>query len=422
MTLIYNLVFLLFVLVSLPRAIKRRFANEEYKGMLSRRLFTGKIDWVSEKPKVWLNGVSVGEIISLGPLVGEYEERYPGIRLYITATTGTGYQRIRSLYPKHMAGGMPLDFSWLVRRRITKVSPDMIVSVELDLWPNFLTACARMKVPFCVVSGRISESSSRGYAKVKALMSEPFSAISLFLGQDRVDTERAVEMGIKEENVKVGGNLKFDLLKTEKADLEGPLKELSCDKRSVLVLASTHKPEENWLLDALDKVDFKGRKDWRLIMAARHPERRDELVSLLKQKGWGCCLYSDWVKGRIWENNEILLIDRLGVLSSLYALADLAFIGGSLIPHGGQNMIEPAAVGCPVLYGPHVFNFREAHGILEDCDGSFTLSGREELVEKFSTLLENKELRVACAARARTALLSRQGVAKRNLDILSHFN
>lgn len=422
MTFFYDMVFFLFALVSLPKAIRRRFANPEYKGMLKRRLFTGKIQWKNDCPKVWLNGVSVGEVISLGPLVKEYESKFPGIRLYITATTGTGFHRIRNLYPNHMAAGMPLDFSWLVKRRIKKVNPDIIVSVELDLWPNFLTACGRMKVPFCVVSGRISESSCRGYGKIQVLLSEPFSAISLFLGQDKVDADRAMEIGIPKERVEVGGNLKFDLLNTEKSDLEGPLKELALEPNKVLVLASTHRPEESWLLEALGRIDFKEQSEWKLVLAARHPERQEELEVLLEEKGWGCCLYSSWMEGRNWEQGEVLLIDRLGVLSKLYALADLAFIGGSLIPHGGQNMIEAAAVGCPVVYGPHVFNFREAHALLVESEGSFVISGKEDLEEQFTTLLENGELRVACADRARRAVCSRQGVARRNFDILSKFH
>lgn len=422
MTFIYDLVFFLFVLVSLPKAIRRRFANPEYKGMLSRRLFGTAMEWNEDHPKVWLNGVSVGEVISLGPLVKEYEHRYPGIRLYITATTGTGYNRIKELYPEHTAAGMPLDFSWMVKRRLSKISPDLIVSVELDLWPNFLTACSRMRIPFSVVSGRVSESSSRGYSKVQALIAEPFSAIQLFLTQDQVDADRAVEMGIPKERVQVGGNLKFDLLKTEKEDLEGSLVALEEDKKKVLVLASTHRPEESWLIEALEKVGFKERGDWRLIIAPRHPERGEELINLIQSRGWNCLLYSNLKQKGTWEKNEVLLVDRLGVLSKLYAIADLAFIGGSLIPHGGQNMIEPAAVGCPVAYGPHVFNFREAHSLLEECGGYFPISSRESLVEELTALLENDEERVACAARARSAVLSKQGVAKRNLDILSQFH
>jgi len=157
-------------------------------------------------------------------------------------------------------------------------------------------------------------------------------------------------------------------------------------------------------------------------MAPRHPERQEEITTLLKGRGWESCLYSQWKEGRSWKEGEVLFIDRLGVLSSLYSLADLAFIGGSLIPHGGQNMIEAAAVGCPVMYGPHVFNFRETHALLIESRGCFSVSGKEALVEEFTKILENGEARLACASRARSAVLSRQGVARRTLDFLTPFH
>jgi 3-deoxy-D-manno-octulosonic-acid transferase len=416
----YDFIFLLFFLFSIPKAIKRRRLNPEYKGMLSRRFISPKPQWKDGFPKIWLNGVSVGEVISLGPLVKEFEERYPGIRLIISATTGTGYHRILKLYPNHQAMALPFDFSYCVARRFKKIQPDLIIFAELDLWPNFLSFCKDFKIPFVVVGGRISESSARGYAKIKGLLADPLEAIQLFLAQDEIDAERAIAMGIRESAVKVGGNLKFDLLKTQSPELPKALSVLKQEGQHWLILASTHRPEEKMMLEIIQKMkeNLNFPKDWSLILVPRHPERSDEVEKEIVEHGFSCVRFSALESGITRSEGEFILIDKIGVLSSLYGLADLCFVGGSLIPHGGQNMIEPAAMGCPVFFGPHVHNFREAVSLLLNEKGAIRLKNLEECSETLSKLLNETDLRFKLAENARKAVTSRQGVAKNNLDII----
>ena len=199
--------------------------NAAYRGMLWRRIFCRVPPKKPEIPRIWLNGVSVGETIALGPLIRKLEEEYPGIVLIISCTTGTGYQRACSLYSKHTIIGYPLDFSWIVDFFLRRIKPDIVISLELDLWPNFLMGCKKRSIPFIVVSGRLSENSTRGYEKFAPIIAEPFGYVTLFLAQDTIDAERATRIGIRPERVQVGGHLKFDLLMTE-IHLDNPLVQL----------------------------------------------------------------------------------------------------------------------------------------------------------------------------------------------------
>lgn len=409
---LYDLLFFIFALVSAPKPIRRGLRNPAYKGMLGRRLKGGQPSWVEGHPKLWFNGVSVGEIVSLAPLIRAFERAHPGIRVVITTTTGTGYQRALKLYPQHQVMGYPLDFSWVVSRRLRRFRPHLIVSVELDLWPNFLMACGREKIPYVVVAGRLSESSTRGYAKVSGWI--PFENLHAFYGQDEIDASRALEIGLKSSKVSVGGNLKFDLIRTEGPELDPLCSGMAALDEAPLILASTHEPEEAMILDALETLDWKSVETTpSLVMVPRHPERKEALLKSLGEKGWKLRCYSEIESIDQLEKGEVLLVDRIGVLPQLYSFAKIAIVGGSFIPHGGQNMIEPAAMGCVPIYGPHVQNFREASSLLEQEKASFRVKNIEEMRQKLSHLLENSEELVKASARGRSAIQKRQGVAEK---------
>lgn len=415
----YNLVFFLFGLFALPKTLKRQKKSPEYRGMISRRFKYIPMDWKEGFPKFWLNAVSVGEIVALNPLVQAIEKDYPGIRLLISATTGTGYHRAKSLYPNHQVIAYPYDFSFVVDKFLKNYKPDVFVSCELDLWPNFLYGCKKFGVPFVVVSGRISDHSIGGYIKVKHIIAEPLSAVSMFLAQDKVDAERAEQIGIPK--VQQTGNLKFDLLKTEVDDLSDFHRQLKKEGEKCLVIASTHHPEEKMIVEVLQSLHFFEKSDWKLILVPRHPERTQEILEDLQSKSLEAELYTELEQASAPMNTKIMIVNKIGVLPKMFQLSDICFMGGSLIPHGGQNMIEPAALGCAVFFGPHVQNFREASKILLDNQAAVQVKNHDDLKEKWSIYLDDLEPSIKLSKRAKEAIESRRGVAKRTLHEIKTF-
>ena len=401
-----------------PKALARRRANRAYRGMLSRRLFCPHLE-KGEGPRLWLNGVSVGEVASARPLVEALEKKYPGSRLVISCTTGTGYQRASELYgARHDVIGYPLDFSFIAGRFLRKIKPDVVVMMELDLWPNFLMQCAEQKVPVLVVGGRLSESSTSGYEKIKPFLSSAFEAVHRFMGQDEEDARRALRIGFRPGQVCVGGNLKFDALETVRrpaAELGLPVDK---DGQRLLVLASTHEPEEAMVFGALEKLPAEVLKTWGRIVVPRHPERCQGLERWLEKRGHRCRRYSDLKGAALWKasSGEILLVDVIGVLSRLYHLSDVVFVGGSLIPHGGQNMMEPAALGCAVCYGPHVQNFRQAAELLRKARGVMEIAGESGLSTSLTRLLGDAAWRDDLGRRGASAVAGQQGATQRALS------
>jgi len=410
----YNFIFFIFGVLSLPKTLKRQRKVPEYRGMILRRFKCETMLWKEGLPKLWLNAVSVGEMVALSPLVKEIEKEYPDIILLISATTGTGYHRAKALYPKHQVIGYPFDFSFIVDKFLKTYKPDVIISCELDLWPNFLYGCQKYQIPFVVVSGRISDSSIGGYQKVKPLIQSALKGVTLFCAQDFIDAERADKIGLI--HVKQLGNLKFDLLKTEMEPLTEFFQKLKAEGEHFLVLASTHHPEEAMLLEVLDRCKFWDKKNWKCIMVPRHPERKEDLAALLNEKQISFKFFTDLIeKNEIYEQ-QVLIVDQIGVLSKFYQLSDMCFIGGSLITHGGQNMIEPAAIGCAVFFGPHVQNFREASQILLQHEAAVQVKNTSELVENWLIYLDDLQLLLKLSNNAKGAILSRRGVAKKTLQ------
>lgn len=417
MKLLYDAFFLLFGLVSLPRALSRRMRNPAYKGMLARRLRSPFPRWTPGLPRIWINGVSVGEVASAQPLVAELEKRFLGIRLVISSTTGTGFARATALYGKrHEVLAYPLDFSFVVSSFLRALNPDIVVSMELDLWPNFLTCCKERGIPLVVAGGRLSEFSTRGYVKARRILAGPLSAVTFFLAQDKTDAERAARIGIDPARIEVGGNLKFDLLPEKGAPLAPPFSGIAASGRKHLVLASTHHPEEEMIFKELSRIGWKERfAQWRIIFAPRHPERASELIRLAEKEGYKAVLFKDLAAGNA-SDWDLLVIDRIGVLLPAFRASELAFVGGSLIPHGGQNMIEPAALGLPIFFGPSVENFREASAALLSEGAAVQVEDAHGFGRVLEELASSEERRKDLGAKAGLAIERKKGAAKYAAD------
>ncbi|MGE5386627.1 MAG: lipid IV(A) 3-deoxy-D-manno-octulosonic acid transferase, partial [Betaproteobacteria bacterium] len=303
----------------------------------------------SALPVIWVHAVSVGETRAAEPLVRALIARYPGHALLLTGMTPTGREAALQVYGNSVVQAyLPYDYLGAVSRFLKHFQPRCGVLMETEVWPNLLATCAASRIPVFLANARLSERSARGYARFGALARPAFAALSGAAAQDEADAARLLALGVK--TVVVCGNLKFDVRVPEAMKDQGRRWRDALDKRPIWLAASTREGEEELVLDALARVGG----DALLVLVPRHPQRFKAVAELLDQRGLATVCRSVGLPNaqtRIW------LGDSMGEMVAYYTLADVAFVGGSLLPLGGQNLIEAAACGCPVLVGPHTFNF-----------------------------------------------------------------
>ena len=304
-----------------------------------------------------MHAVSVGETLAAVPLVKALQQQYPQLPITITTTTPTGSERVQAAFGdsvQHVYG--PYDLPWLVRHFLRQLQPRLCLIMETELWPNLLAGCAAAKVPVVLVNARLSKRSARGYARVGALTRGMLADLSLIAAQERSDARRFVRLGMAAEKVVVTGSIKTDVVVTDsqrelgfqlRAQLE------ASHRRYVVIAASTHAGEDEMVLDAFAQVRG-ARPDAALILVPRHPERFDAVAALIAARDFAMARRS---RNDATEATAVLLGDSMGELMAFYAAADVAFVGGSLVPRGGHNLLEPAALAMAIVQGPHTFNF-----------------------------------------------------------------
>ncbi|MHC4077018.1 MAG: 3-deoxy-D-manno-octulosonic acid transferase [Planctomycetota bacterium] len=417
---VYNLTWLLAALFYLPVFMWRLVLSSGFRRVLPQRL--GFVpETTSNRQVIWIHGVSVGEIKTAGNLVQRLGERYPDVELVISATTPTGYKLARELYPGQRVIFYPYDFAFCPRLALSRVRPACVLIMEREIWPNFLWGAFRRNIAMAIVNGRISEHSARGYKSVRGLLPH-IDLIDMYCVQDEEYAQRLRELGVNPATIRVTGNMKYDNVKLkEPSRLSAHLRSwLSPDGRLVIVCGSTHAPEEIWLCQAVRRVEQRLGARVRVVLVPRHPERTSNVVDGLKGSGLCSALWSRQDAERLTElsNDAILVVDTIGHLENFYGACDVAFVGGSLIPHGGQNMLEPAALGKAVLFGPHVHNFRmDVHQLLR-ADAARQASGLEDLDQKLEELLVDRELRSGLGERAVALIRRNQGSTDRTLEEL----
>lgn len=312
------------------------------------------------KPVIWLHTVSVGETRAAAPLVKALQARYPERQILLTHATPTGRETGEQLFGVSVIRCyLPYDFPWATRRFLKHFRPVFGLLLETEIWPNLIDACWRVGTPLALVNARLSERSARRYARFGSLTRASLQKLALVAAQTDEDAQRLAELGAGK--VEIMGNLKFDMRPPEQALASGAaLRATFGGERRVLLAASTREGEESLLLDMLERLgrDDLLRKDLLLVVVPRHPQRFDEVAALLAQRGIPCQRRSQ--DGILSPETRVLLGDSMGEMFAYYAACDLAIIGGSLLPFGGQNLIEACAVGKPVLLGPHTYNFAEA--------------------------------------------------------------
>lgn len=423
MTLVYDLVYLLAVSLGWPLALIRRWRRGPGSVSLGERLGDIRVR-TGESPCVWLHGVSLGEINATRSLVAELRRRYPDLAIAISSTTQTGLARARTLYPDLIVFRFPLDFSFVLRRVFERIRPSIIVLMELEAWPNLLEVAADRHIPVVIANARITEGKSMRRFRwpiVRSVARRMFSRVTWVAAQNQTYARRFEQLGVPPDRISVTGSLKYDT-----ADLADHMpgqdelaEQMGIDRRCpLLVCGSTGPGEEALLLAVYERICADGH-DLQLALIPRKPERFDEVAELIASRGHACVRRSTGERSGAGENaatRPVFLGDTMGELRKFYALADIVFVGRSLVPMGGSDVIEAAALGKPVLVGPHVENFADPVRLLCEHEGCWQVQDAEELSGAIRDWLANAEQCKQMAERARRTIASQRGATGRTID------
>ncbi len=413
----YDLVWWLAIVLASPWWGWRSLRDPAFGRMVRERLGFGlpRPPGPGERQRILIHGVSVGEVKAATSLVALLEAEHPELEVVISTTTDTGLEIAERLFPGLRVVRFPIDPSLLVSRFLRSIAPVCVVLIELEIWANFLRAANRQGIPIAVVNGRITDESYRSYRSFRHLLPQ-FNRISLFCVQSEEYAQRFAGLGQGSERILVTGNVKADSLGDRLVEpgeellrLLGPV-----EGQRLLCCGSTHDPEELWLAAAWRPSS----PEARLVRVRRHPRRAPGVVAALAQAGLSCQTLSALRAGEVPNPGLPVVVDTIGELERIYALADLVFIGGSLVPHGGQNMLEPAAQGRAVVYGPHVENFQFEAGLLESMGAGVRLAGREALGDELARLLGDRAARTAMGQAGLEAVRAQQGATRRTLVAL----
>jgi 3-deoxy-D-manno-octulosonic-acid transferase len=418
MYLIYSALLAAGLLVSLPYWLLQALRHGKYRAGLGERLgrIPRRLVAESPRPAIWIHAVSLGEVLAISGLAAELTKRFPQYRVVVSTTTDTGQKLARSRFGAENVFYFPLDFAFAIRSYLRLLRPELIVIAETEFWPNFLRLAHASGARIAVVNARISDRSWPGYRRFRRLLTIVLRQVDLFLTQTSEDARRLEEIGAPAERVKVTGNLKFDVPAPPAAAIVASLRAafLRASAGPVIVCGSTVDGEEPLLLQAFENV-LASHPRAVMILAPRHPERFGEVSELLEQLGIRFWRRSLWSGDSIVSG--VLLIDTIGELAALYALADVAFVGGSLVPRGGHNIIEPALHGVPIVVGNHTENFRDIVGLFQSRDAVLVV-GPAELPLALMELISNPVERAELGRRGAETLRVQMGATQRTLEAL----
>lgn len=389
----------------------------------SRRERLGLIDAGShEQPVIWLHAASVGEVLAAGSLIDALCSRYPNHRLAITTMTATGAERVEALAKKRLDSGavgevshyfVPLDFPGAARRFVTSLRPSLAIFFETELWPNLLHACHRRNIPLAVVNGRLSAKAMRDYRRIGALMAGALGSVDWLAAKSEQDAERFRRLGMADERITIVGSLKFDIRLDDRLNADSGRLRTAIGDRPIWVAGSTHPGEDEQVL-AAHRLLRQRHPSALLILVPRHPARFDEVAALCQRHGERVTRRSKDEPAE--ADTTVYLGDTMGELLALYGAADAAFVGGSLVPIGGHNLLEPAALGVPVLSGPELANFSDVAEVLREAGALIEVADGTVLGEALIALLDDPAERQRRAAAGRAAIDANRGALIRTLE------
>jgi 3-deoxy-D-manno-octulosonic-acid transferase len=394
-------------------ARKRRAGLPERLGRVPQRIRTG-----ARQQTIWIHAVSVGEVLAVSRLVTELKKRFPSTRVVVSTTTATGQKLAREKFGAEDVFYFPLDFAFAVRAYLRELRPELIIMAETEFWPRFLHEAAKAGARVVVVNARISDRSFPRYRRMRSLVARILGNIDIFLAQTEEDARRLREIGAISGRVKVSGNLKFDIQIRESAftaQLRAMLERSGMPK--VIVAGSTVEGEEEVVVRAAQNA-FAPDSPRLLVLAPRHPERFDGVAQMLGRMG-----VVTWRRSQLRGDEDlsigVLLLDTVGELASIYSLGDVAFVGGSMAPRGGHNILEPATYGKAIVVGPHTENFRDIVEMFRREQAVLIAQDENDLVRLFRGLLLDDAERAEIGARAAALVERNAGATARTLDELS---
>lgn len=411
---LYTLLFHLALPLILLRLLWRARRAPAYRQRIGERFAIGL---PALKPGgIWVHAVSVGESIAAAPMIRELKARHPELPITVTCMTPTGSERIRALFGDSVQHCyLPYDLPWAAARFLDRARPRLAVVMETELWPNHIHQCARRGIPVALANARLSERSARGYARFARLAAPMLAELSLIAVQTAAEAERFRQLGARPECVEVTGSIKFDLhidpaLSERAARLR---RGWQAEQRPVWIAASTHAGEDEIVLAAHRQL-LATHPDALLILVPRHPERFGSVFELCRREGLATVRRS--LDQPVTAQTQVLLGDTMGELLFLYALADVAFVGGSLVENGGHNLLEPAALGKPVLSGPHLFNFLDIAAQLREAGALREVADAPALVQAVTEFWNDPQRTAQARMAGLAVLVANQGALGRLLD------
>jgi len=420
MPFLLNLIYATLLAVCSPILLYRSIRTGRYRdGWREKLLGTAPLR-IGDRPCVWFHAVSVGEVLLLKSVIGELQRRRPNWDAVISTTTQTGLAVARRTYPDLVTFYAPLDFSWSVRRAIARVRPTVLALVELELWPNLVRSAKDAGARVVIVNGRLSSRSHKGYRKIRRPLGPTLRRLDAVAAQNGEYASRFVDLGVPSSRVRVTGSVKFDGLESDRGNSKTVAirKALGLAPSELIFVAGSTMAGEEAAALAAYRLAKREHPNLRLVLVPRHAERFDQVAAWLIDQGERVVRRSTRERatdsaGRV-GSSTVILVDTLGELAAVWGLADVAFVGGSLLPgRGGQNMLEPAAFGASLLFGSHTSNFREVVEQLRDCGGARVVTDAADLADALLDDLNDPESAAQRGSAARTYVLAQDGASGR---------
>jgi 3-deoxy-D-manno-octulosonic-acid transferase len=421
MTILYNIVFIVFLFFYIPVFLFKKKKREGIGirfGIYSKGLITK----LSGRKNIWVHAVSVGEVKAAAPLLNIIRQRHPGYRIVFSTVTETGNTAAASILSKDdISLYLPFDISFIIRKVISYINPFFLIITETEIWPNLISTAHKMGIKTFIVNGRISDSSFIKYRLARPLLAPVLRCIDLFCMQTGEYAQRIISLGAYAQRVVVSGNMKFDSAFLDDVSCQGAemLRDMLCldhDSR-LMVAGSTHPGEELMILNAYSRLkrEFPG---LRLIIAPRHVERAHEITQTANHMNFKTDLFSRLSSENSMPSENVVVIDVIGKLKDVYSISDIVFIGGSMVKKGGQNMIEPAVFSKPIILGPYTYNFRDITDMFLKNHAVVIAESPASLEETARGLLKDEDSAKRLGQKARSVVESNRGASERTFKAI----